>query len=320
MTIKGIKLAVITAIILMMITPSLGAITKSEAEQVALPYVRTDETLKIIGPYTYKNHSYYYAEITIIDSLSGVLIIDGENGKVVTDKEIAEKVSYTRASFENVTSIELEAFKRSKTVYTDVAASNRQMAELFEDEMTRHNASDRKKLEAIVNSYREEADVHDILANNMEQISATQADIISGNASYENAMILTDQKKDWEDNLQKLGKALDKLRASTNAYYGGPTKNDSLDAAMKESKEVFVTKTTADIEEEKTNTKNRVELDMKLMAARLNMTSGSETSGIKKSEVEKPKVEKPGAETPGFGLLFAVCSILIVGVLIKRRK
>ena len=320
MTIKGIKLAVIAAIILMMTTPSLGAITKNEAEQIALPYVRTDETLKIIGPYTCENHSYYYAEITIIDSLSGVLIIDGENGKVVTDKETAKKVSYTRACFENVTSIELEAFKRSKIVYTDVAASNRQMAELFEDEMTRHNAADRKKLEAIVNSYREEADVHDILANNMEQISATQADIISGNASYENAMILTDQKKDWEDNLQKLGKALDKLRASTNAYYGGSTKNDSLDAAMKESKEVFVTKTTADIEEENTNTKNRVELDMKLMAARLNMTSGSETSEIKKSEVEKPKVEKPGAETPGFGLLFACCSILIVGVLIKRRK
>jgi hypothetical protein len=320
MTMKGIKLAVIAAIILMMITPSLGAITKAEAEEVALPYVRTDETLKIIGPYTYKNHSYYYAEITIINSLSGVLIIDGETGKVVTDKEIAKKVSYTRAYFENVTPIDLEAFNRSKTVYTEVAANERKMAELYEDEMTRHNATDRKKLETIVNSYREAADVYDILANNMGQISATQTDIISGNASYENSMILTDQKKGWEDNLQKLGKALDKLRAGTNAYYGGSTKNDSLDAAMKESKETFVTKPTADIEEENTNTKNRVELDMKLMAARLNMTSGAETSGIEKSGAEKSGDEKPGAETPGFGLLFAFCSILIVGVLIKRRK
>ena len=310
MTRRWMKWVITTAIILMMIVPSLGAITKSEAEQVVLPYIKTEETVKMVGPYTYENHAYYYAEITISGKLNGVLIIDGESGKAVTDQEIARKISYTRAYLENVTPENLAAYNISKEAYVAAAASCRQTAEAFKKEIPLYEAEDREKLGTVVQSYQEIASLFDELANLYGQNSATQADVISGNASYENAMILTNQIKDIESTLKKLEGAYDKVIADTNTYYdvliNGAAKyklNATLYADLKlvsnsnwvQEKEVIVTQQIALIDEDNTTTETRVETDMQMMDARLNAT-------------------------PGFGLLLAVCSILIVGVLIKRRK
>ena len=307
---KWIKWIITAAIILMMIVPSLGAITKSEAEQVVLPYVKTEETVKMAGPYTYENHAYYYAEITISKTLNGVLIIDAESGNVVTDREIAKKISYTNAYFENVTPENLAAYNISKEIYVAAAASCRQTAEMFKLEIPLYKADDREKLGTIVQSYQEIAGLFDELANIYGQNSATQADIISGNASYENAVKLTNQIKEMENTLRKLDGSYDKVMADTNTYFdvliNGAAEynlNATLYADLKlvssttwtQEKEIIVTQQIALIEEDKTNTEKRVETDMQLMDARLNAA-------------------------PGFGILLAVCAVLIGGILIQKRR
>jgi len=307
---KWIKWIITAAIILMMIVPSLGAITKSEAEQVVLPYVKTEETVKMAGPYTYENHAYYYAEITISKTLNGVLIIDAESGNVVTDREIAKKISYTNAYFENVTPENLAAYNISKEIYVAAAASCRQTAEMFKLEIPLYKADDREKLGTIVQSYQEIAGLFDELANIYGQNSATQADIISGNTSYENAVKLTNQIKEMENTFRKLDGSYDKVMADTNTYFdvliNGAAEynlNATLYADLKlvssttwtQEKEIIVTQQIALIEEDKTNTEKRVETDMQLMDARLNAA-------------------------PGFGILLAVCAVLIGGILIQKRR
>ena len=312
MTTKRIRWAIAAAIILMIMTPALGAITKDEAAQSVLPYSKTHDALNIIGPYTYGNHPYYYAEMKTNGSLSGVLIVDGENGEIVTDKNVAEKISYTRAYFENVTPENLAAYNISKDIYTASAIVCKQRADLFKNEIPLYNADEREKLGTIVQSYQETADLFEELAKFFEKNGAVQVDIMSGNASYENAMLLTSQVKEFEEILQKLDKAYDKIMADTNTYYdvlinGAAVYNLNAtqladykivsDATMKQEKEIIVTQQIALIEDDKNNTEARVEKDMQLM-----------------DELLKKK------GIPGFSILAVVCAVLIGGILIQKRR
>jgi hypothetical protein len=309
---KWIRLAVVAAMIVMIMTPSLGVIPRDDAVQSVLPYSKTHGTLSMAGPYTYENHPYYYAEMTTNRTLSGVLIVDGESGEIITDKIIAEKISYTRAYLENVTPENLAAYEAVRETYSVSAAICRQKAELFRNEIPLYNANERQQLGTIVQSYTDAANVYDEMATLFEDVIKTQTDVVNGNASYENAIILAKQMKDFEEDLQNLGKAYDKVMADTNTYYdvlinGAATYNLNAtqlrdyklinDNTMKQEKEIMVTQQLALVKEDNENTKNRVENDMQVM-----------------DEILKTN------DVPGFGVLLAICAVLITGVLIQKRR
>jgi hypothetical protein len=309
---KWIRLAVVAAMIVMIMTPSLGVIPRDDAVQSVLPYSKTHGTLSMAGPYSYENHSYYYAEMTTNRTLSGVLIVDGESGEIITDKEIAEKISYTRAYLENVTPENLAAYEAVRETYSVSAAICRQKAELFRNEIPLYKADEREKLGTIVQSHIDAANVYDEMATLFEDVIKTQTDVVSGNASYENAVILANQMKDYEEDLQNLGKAYDKVMADTNTYYdvlinGAVAYNLNAtqlkdyklinDNTMKQEKEIMVTQQLALVKEDNENTKARVERDMQVM-----------------DEVLKTN------DVPGFGVLLAICAVLITGVLIQKRR
>ncbi|WNY24049.1 hypothetical protein MmiHf6_13740 [Methanimicrococcus hongohii] len=306
-----IKLTAVAVIFLLLATPAYGTLTRDEAVQSVLPYSRNHGSLSMAGPYTYQDNAYYYAEMTTNGTLSGVLIVNGETGDVITDESIARKISFTHLYLTNVTQMNLAGYKTMKETYTASAAVCRQKAEIFNQEIPLYNSADRQKLGTIVQSYQNTAVVFDDLATLFDKIIATQEDVISGNASYENAVILENQTDEFEKLLEKLDKAYDKTIEDTNTYYdilidGASTYGLNAsqisdykiigNSAFNQEREVLITMQLQLIEEDRVNTNTRVETDIVLM-----------NNLLSKSEV------------PGFGILAAVCALIGI-VLYGRRK
>ena len=313
MTMKGIRWIVIASIILMIVTPALGAISKENAAEAVSSHVLSGETLEMYGPYTYKNHAYYYAEMSTDTSITGILIIDAETGKIVEDLEIAKKIIYTKTYLADATPENLAAYNVTRDWYTSAAAVWREKSEAYKKEIPLYKAEERAKFETIVQSYQEAATLYEELSEIMKRAAETQADIIKGNASYENAVKFSNQMTEYENSLKKMGTLYDKIMAETNAYYdvlinGAATYKLNAtqmsdykllsETAIRDEKDRMITQIIALIQEDNANTEERVNSEMEVMEVRL----------------------KTGNSIPGFGILAAVGMVLAVGFLIRRKE
>ena len=312
MTMKGIKWIVIAAIILMVATPAFGAISKEDASKSVSSYVLSGETSEIYGPYTYENHAYYYAEISTEKSITGILIVDAESGKIIEDLEIAKKIVYTKTYLADATPENLAAYNVTRNWYTSAASVCREKSEAYKKEIPLYKAEERAKFETIVQSYQEAATLYDGLSDIMKRAAETQADVIKGNASYENAVKFSNQMTEYENSLKKMGTTYDKIMGETNAYYdvlinGAATYKLNAtemsdykllsETAIKQEKDRMITQVITLIQEDNANTEERVNSEMEVMEARL----------------------KTRNSIPGFGILAAIGMVLAVGFLIRRK-
>ena len=313
MTMKGIKWITIAAIILMIATPAFGAISKEDASKSVSSYVLSGETSEIYGPYTYENHAYYYAEISTDKSITGILIVDAESGKIIEDLEIAKKIIYTKTYLADATPENLAAYNATRDGFNNASVAYREKSEAYKKEIPLYKAEERAKFETIVQSYQEAATLYDGLSDIMKRAAETQADIIKGNASYENAVKFSNQMTEYENSLKKMGTIYDKIMGETNAYYGvlingaatyklNATEMSDYkllsETAIKQEKDRMITQVITLIQEDNANTEERVNSEMEVMEVRL----------------------KTRNSIPGFGILAAVGMVLVAGFLIRRKE
>ncbi|WNY25562.1 hypothetical protein MsAc7_11140 [Methanolapillus millepedarum] len=270
--------------ILMMLTPALGAISLEDAWITAGGYSIGDGEQMDMNLYTLESHPYYFVEYSVNNTLTGVLVIDGETGEVVKDSETVQKISYTNFYLKNVTQEYISGLNISAQVYKASSDFCNKQADLFKKEIPTLKDGDRQKLGTIAQSYQEAGTAYGEMATLYGEVAVVASDVVSGNRSYENAMKLTGQMDELEKILIKLGTAYDHVIADMNIYFDILIENPEAYRVNKtqmedykvlfntnwpQEKELIVNALLQSIEDDRENTKNRTEVDVQLMDVRV---------------------------------------------------
>ncbi|MDV0445473.1 hypothetical protein MmiAt1_10530 [Methanimicrococcus sp. At1] len=307
-----LKMFLVLLVFLFLIAPASAALNMEEAREKALEYAGSGEWRDVSGPYTYQSHPYYYAEYGKGYDTTGLLILDGETGEIITNKETAEKISYTHYYLADVNASYISGYESNRDVYKLSAAACRQKAEMFKSELPAYKEADRKKVELSAAAYSNIAVQWDELAALFDRIIPVLTDVKDGNLSYENAVILTEQVEEFEKALKGIGKSYDEIIEVTGIYCDVLLANSNLHTLSDQQVEDYKLLTVTALKQEKKeiveNQLSYIELDNKEMEEKT------------KSDMQFKDAKLEKAETPGFGLLAAVCAVFIGTVLYGRKR
>lgn len=309
---KFIKSTLLILTLLLLITPAFAAITQDEAWNISNKYAKTDETIGIAEIITYQSHPYYYVEYSKNGYVTGVLILDAENGEIVKDENIWDKITFTHYYLYNVTNESIAGYNISAETFKSSVLVCEQKAELYKKELQYYKEGHRNQISPIVDSYAEAAELFGKMAVLCEEHVIVQSAVVNGDRSYENAMILYDYISDYEKILYELDPVYDEIGELTDVYYDILIENANYyqvnktlmedykivsQNAIKQEKNYIIQQQIAIIEKDRNDTQERMTLDKKLI---------------------KERIES--VEIPGFGVLIAISSILTVGFLLRKKK
>ena len=279
------KIFVLAAIILLLITPALGVISEYEAQGAVAKYQHDDEIAIAYGPYTYMDHPYYYIEFKTGNIKTGVMFIDGISKEPITDKSIMEKIAYTHYALGDIDFASLTQMAQVSTELRQIPIMVRDLNNYVNENqraIAYLNSSEQKKINDMLNILNKMNYSAMKIANTSDEFIAIGRDALNGNKSYDNA------------------------KKIMNAANGMARDFDEFSAVVKEM---------SAIDEE---------FDMSGELIQLEIVSDElrrlEQDAEKNVSWDVSSAESRINSIPGFGMLFAVCSLLIGGVLIKRRK
>ena len=305
---KKLVFGLMIAAVLLSMTPTAFAINQTDAEKIALEYKHDDESLKIYGPYTYGSSSYYVAEFYQMEGnlTQSVLIINEKNGKILKDEETTKKIMLTHFFVGN-NNVFIKNHENLSEIYNGEVNISRKNVQVFENEPELVKGKDFKK---VIEIEKKATDTYINLSETIFKISVLEKKIETGNKSYENVIEIRKLNDEYISLLEDLLKMDEEYKMQLTEYYdfigSTPEYNVNQESWSKSREEVF--KAHEGVIE---NRKNELELEKEnreICEEYISFTV--ESSGQKTSD----------SKVPGFSLLFAVCSIVIVVVLVKRRK
>ena len=279
------KLFILTLIMLLLITPAFGAISKDEASEAAAKYQRNGEVPIVYGPYTYMDQPYYYIEFRNEDIKTGVIFIDGVSKKPVTDREISEKIVYSHyilngVDSESLTQIEQASleFRKFSQMTKDLNSNSNEN----QQKIASLDPSEKKKLDDTLNALNKINNSVTNIADKYDVFVATGKDGLGGNKSYDNAKKMMDTSNSMAQDFNEFSLVAQELSSINEGFDMSEvlTQMESFSSELKKLER---------------DSENAILSDVASAESRTNAT-------------------------PAFSILFSVCSLLIVGVLIKRRK
>ena len=298
-------------IALLVMTSCAYAISQTDAEQIALKYRYDDENLKVYGPYTYELSSYYMADFYPINDgglTNGVLIINAETGEFLKDRETAKKIALTYFIVKN-NDVYIDNHAGLAEVYSREEKTQRESIKTIE------NASELMKNQSfgtMIETVKKTADAYANLNETITKINALENKIKNGNKSYENALEIRRLNDEYISLLEDLIETDDEYKAHLIRYYDelGHTPGYNSDRySWDNSKESHLKSYDAVINDRRD--------ELKLEKENKDICDTYISFAV---DPENQRISLEDEQVPGFGMLFAVCAVLIGGVLIKRRK
>ena len=273
--------------ILFLMEPAACSINQTDAEQIALKYKDANESLKVYGPYTYMDHPYNYIEFKTGDIKTGIIIIDGMSGKLVKDLNITEKIAYTHCALNGTECVPIEETAKYaselRQISKEMKDRNAEINKLLQQGSADLNSTEKKQLNDRSQALTKSDMSLTNIANDFEQLVIIRRDMLSGNKSYENA--------------EKIMKTVSEMNKNINEFI---LSTKELDPAIVE--DLNKNEGIAQLERYSEELKKFEE-------------------GVEKNvSWDVVSTESRKRSIPGFRLWFTVCSVLIVGVFIKRRE
>lgn len=308
------KIICLLFIALFLISPVYGETIKEtqQAADTAVAYATSGEEAWAHGPYFYQSHPYYYIQFLTDENLTGVLILDAENGEIVKEIDTIEKISYTVWYLNNVTSEIIPAYNITVDTYQKSAVRLNETAETLEQEARFMSEGDKNKVNDAAEAYRNMAILIEEYADMLSNTIPIMEDIVNGNKSYENAIKLAEENDKVEKVIIKMDPAYDDVIENTNAYY---------DILIEKSSTYRLNKT---LTQDYKTTFNNVWTQEKSIIVTAGLDAFEEDRQTVKEKQERDvqlaKDRIKTAEAPGFGILLAICAILISCILINRKK
>ena len=309
---KQLVFGLLIVTVLLSMTMAACSINQTNAEQIALKYKYADESLKIYGPYTYELNSYYVAEFYQVgdgDFTQGVLIINEETGELLRDKEIAKRIFWVHFTVKN-NNVLIGNHESLAEIYNREASVGQKNVQTIE------NASELMKnrnFEKMIEIEKKSTDTYANLSETVSKIAVLEKKIEAGDRLYENAMEIKKLNDEYISLLEKLLGMDEEYKTQLAYYYDDightPGYNSNRYSWDKSREEMF--KTHDAVTE---NRRDELELEKE------NRKIGEEYISSAVESIDQRISETPDEQVPGFSLLFAICSMLIVGILIKRRN
>ena len=185
------------AMITLLTAPALGALTEAELLQTAEKYAKASEKTAVYGPYTNQNKSYYFAEYRTGNTLTGVLILEMDAGKVVSDEKTLRQMLFT--------------------VYYLMGTNNSSPA------LSNQSAQQYKAAALKYENNKDAAALFNKIAETYEEIETVEKSVVVNvSRSHENALKLSQLHKDLSGSL----KSLDAAYENSMAANAGLTKED----------------------------------------------------------------------------------------------
>ena len=309
---KMIQCALIVLMLLSLTLPALGAIGEYEIKQIVEPYRYSDEGVLVYGPYTYKNAPYYLVDFYPTDDESlttGVLIIDAETEKIVTNKEIADKIIITYCIAYFVSSQSISNLEITSKYYGDNIEFMKEDIKIAEESAKLMNQQ--SNFSSIIETSRKVENSNSALKENVDQQIAISKKIYAGDHSYENSIELKTLTENYISLLEEYLDLRVEYRVQSVYYYdlGKQMGFNSNRYEWEGSRDRYLAGIDADtkiIEDEL-----KIEKEIKAI--------DDEYISFMSNSID-PRLTDTGAETPGFTLLISVFVLLIVGFFIKKQK
>ena len=266
-----------------MTTPALGALNEYEAATAAAKYQYDNELARAYGPYTYLNHPYFYVEFATAGTTTGVVIVDGISGNLVDNTDTARKISYTHNVLKDIDSSSVSSDAQD-------AADFRQLSKEMRD---LNDEIDKNQLTTSI--YLNESE--------KQQMRDLSRVIVKMEISITNFANTLDKQVIAERDVLNGNKSYENSVKITNGYKEMARNADELIPIFKEF-ESIIGESLGIAELEVYNDElKRVEQELQR----------SVNWDISSMESRKNSV-------PGFGVLLAICAVLITGVLIQKRR
>ena len=276
------KLFTFVLIALILATPALGALNEYEAGAAATKYQHTGEIATAYGPYTYLNHPYYCVEFDTNGSVTGVVIIDGISGELA-DMETARKISYAHNLLREINADSINSLVQDSTDFKNLAKEMKNLS----DEIENNQLTTSPYLNS--STKQQMKDISKVVIK-MEMSMTKLATTLDNQIVLERATL--NGNKSYENAVKIM-----------NGYNETARNMDELIPILREAESIM--------EEDMGITELEVYND-ELKRAEQDLQ--------KSVDWDISSMESRANEIPGFSLLISICSILIVGVLIKRRK
>ncbi len=306
------KMACLLFMILFLVSPAYGEMLNgTQAADAAVTYAAGEEEAWAHGPYYYQSHPYYYIQFMTGDNLTGVLILDAENGELIKEADTIEKISYTVWYLNNVTPEIIPAYNVTIDTYQKSAIRLNETAKALEQEARFMTEGDKKRVNDAAEAYKNMAVLIEEYADMLSNTIPIMEDIISGNRSYENAVKLAEENDKVEKVIIKMDPAYDNVIENMNMYY---------DILIEKSSTYRLNKT---LTQDYKTTFNNVWTQEKSMVIADGLDAFKEDRQTVKDNQERDirlaEERNKTAEAPGFGILIAISAVLIVCLIINRK-
>jgi len=309
---KLIQCTFVVLVLLLLTLPTLGAIGEDQIKQIAEPYRYSDEGVLVYGPYTYKNEPYYLVDFYPENDenlTTGVLIIDAETEKIVSNKEITDKIIIAHRIAYFVSSQSISNLEITSKYYGNYIEFIKEDIKITEESAKLMNQQ--SNFSSIIEANRKVENSSSALKENIDQQIIISKKIYAGERSYENAIELKTLNEKYISLLEECLDLRVEYRAQSVRYYdlGNQMGYNSNRYEWESGREQYLAGIDANtkiIEDELKMVKDDKAVD----DGYINFTSNSIDS----------RLTGAAAKTPGFSLLVSVFALLIVGIFIKKQK
>jgi hypothetical protein len=294
--------------------PALGIIGEEQTKQIAAPYKYSNENMTVYGQYTYKNVPYYLVEFSPADNeslITGVLVIDAGTGKIVTDKEIADKIITAHIIIYTLSSQYISSLENTSKYFKNYIEFVKVDIKTTED--AAETMKQQSNFSSIIETDKKIENSTLLLKENTDQKIIIAKKISAGDGSYESVAALKALDDKYISLLEDYLELRKEYRTQSIRYYDLGTQigfnPDRYNwAAGKDRYLAGIDSDTKVIEDElKVEKENKVMID-----GYISFASDSMDSRLPKTKTE--------TETPGFTFLIAVSALLLISLLIEKRK
>ena len=313
--IRKIILICISLFLIFALANTVACISQYEAKNIAEKYMQKDEIVTVYGPYTYMNHPYYYIKMQTPEGkieglISGLIILNGETGAIVKDKNIMQKVIYTHHKIENDIGTDAEISKQNYKTCLEGEYEFNKLSDEWNNRKTYFPASSKNysSVEEMSIWFSYMGRLSGKMARDYEELIRIETDILKGNKSYENVNAASVQQKlihnSKKEFLQFEERCCDTMLNNPDlcTKIGGITIREIAERKLKAIDELGHLNAQEKWEQDLNGQVDReVEFAYRKSGVYENFTSNTNQKS-----------------TPGFGIILAIASILAIGIL--RRK
>ena len=313
--IRKIILICISLFLIFALANTVACISQYEAKSIAEKYAQKDEIITVSGPYTYMNRPYYYIEMHTYESRiegykSGLIILNGDTGAIVKDKNIMQKVFYTHYKIKMDIEVNAETTKLNYGTYLENENIFNKNSNGLNDWKILYVLSSKNysSLEEMSKLSSDMGKLSGKIGRDHEELIRIESDILRGNQSYENVNAAYAQQKIIRNSQKELFQLEEK-------YYDHLLNNPDL---YKKILDITISESAANkmkAIEKSENLKVREQWEQDLN----DQVNREADFAYSKSEIyENFTLNTIRKSTPGFGIILAIASILTIGLL--RRK